>query len=347
LGLAGPFGDAVGRPMRLAALLAVEEINAAGGIEGRSVELVAADDFGDPDSAVVVAARLVSQGVTAVVGHVYSGTTLAAAPVYGAGPDPVAVVTPSSSAPELSEAGDHVFRLCPTDLEHGAALANWVRRGLGLERGGVLYLNDAYGRGVRQSFLSRFAGTAGRAPQAFPYLGTRPAVGAYLDRLAAEKDSIQFLIVAGNRDEGVEILRQARARGLTVPVLGADGLEGIETAGSLAEGVYLTAAYLPMVETDQNQRFVGAFRTRFPEAGAPNQPAAATYDAVYLLREVLVRAGVSKTAVLRGLAATGRELPAYQGVTGVIAFDEQGDLQRSPVLIGVVRNGAVEVAARR
>ncbi|HEX9754232.1 MAG TPA: ABC transporter substrate-binding protein, partial [Gemmatimonadales bacterium] len=88
LGLAGPFGDAVGRPMRLAALLAVEEINAAGGIEGRSVELVAADDFGDPDSAVVVAARLVSQGVTAVVGHVYSGTTLAAAPVYGAGPDP-------------------------------------------------------------------------------------------------------------------------------------------------------------------------------------------------------------------------------------------------------------------
>lgn len=333
--------------MRLAALLAVDEINAAGGIEGRPLELVAGDDFGDPDAAVVVATHLVSQGVTAVIGHVYSGTTLAAAPVYGGGPDPVAVVTPSSSAPELSEAGEHVFRLCPTDLEHGAALANWVLNGLGLARGGVLYLNDAYGRGVRQSFLSRFAGTGGRVPLAFPYLGTRPVVDAYLDRLSAEKDSVQFLIVAGNRDEGVEILRQARARGITVPVLGADGLEGIETAGALAEGVYLTAAYLPMLETAQNRQFVQGYRTRFPDAGAPNQPAAATYDAVYLLREVLIRGGVSRSAVIRGLAAMGRDLPPYQGVTGVIAFDERGDLQRRPVLIGVVRNGAVEVADRR
>ena len=82
IGLAGPFSDPVGAPMKRAAELAVEEINAAGGVRGRPLELVTRDDFGDPDSAVAVASALEAAKVVAVIGHVYSGTTLAAAPVY-------------------------------------------------------------------------------------------------------------------------------------------------------------------------------------------------------------------------------------------------------------------------
>ena len=345
IGLAGPLADAVGRPMRLAAEMAVAEINAGGGIEGRPLELSERDDAGDPDSAVQVAADLTRLGVVAVIGHVFSGTTLAAAPIYADAPSPVPVITPSSSAPEVAQAGNHVFRLCPTDLEHGAALATWIRSGLGLDRGAVLYLNNPYGRGIRQAFVTRLEAMGGVVIESDPYLGATPNVGPYLDRIAAS-GTAQFLVVAGNREDATVILTQARARGITLPVLGGDGLEGIEAAGSLAEGVYATAAYLPGLDTQENQRFVRAYQARYPEAGAPNQPAAASYDAVYLLRDVIRARGATRRDIREGLAVLGDELPPHQGVTGVLAFDGRGGLARMPVLISVIRNGSVALAKR-
>ncbi|HWB42650.1 MAG TPA: ABC transporter substrate-binding protein, partial [Gemmatimonadales bacterium] len=270
---------------------------------------------------------------------------LAAAPVYNGGDNPVAAISPSSSSPEVSSAGDHTFRVCPSDLAHGAALAQWVRRQLGYQRGAVLYLNDQYGRGIRQTFVSQFLRLGGQLQSVDPYLGDTPDVGPYLDRMARRKD-IEFLVVAGNRGEAEEVLRQARRRGLNVPVLGGDGLEGIESAGDLAEGVYLTSSYFPTLPTRANRKFVEAYRRKFPRAGMPNQPAAATYDAIHLLREVIARAGTDRQAVRRALAAVGSETPAYTGVTGVVAFDAAGDVPDQNVYIGRVRGGAVELANR-
>lgn len=345
IGVAGSFSDPIGLPMLLAAELAAEEINASGGINGRALELVTRDDYADTDSAVFVAGDLYDTDVAAVVGHLFSGTTLAAAPVYNGGDNPVAAISPSSSSPEVSSAGDHTFRVCPSDLAHGAALAQWVRRQLGYQRGAVLYLNDQYGRGIRRTFVSQFLRLGGQLQSVDPYLGDTPDVGPYLDRMARRKD-IEFLIVAGNRGEAEEVLRQARRRGVNVPVLGGDGLEGIESAGELAEGVYLTSAYFPTLPTRANRRFVEAYRRKFPRAGMPNQPAAATYDAIHLLREVIARAGTDRQAVRRALAAVGRETPAYTGVTGVVAFDAKGDVPDQNVYIGKVRGGAVELANR-
>ena len=127
IGLAGSLSDPVGVPMKRAAELAVEEINAAGGIGGRPLQLVQRDDYADVDSAVFVASDLYEAGVAAVIGHLFSSTTLAAAPVYNGGEDPVAAISPSSSSPDISTAGDYTFRICPSDLAHGAALAKWVR----------------------------------------------------------------------------------------------------------------------------------------------------------------------------------------------------------------------------
>jgi branched-chain amino acid transport system substrate-binding protein len=342
IGLAGSLSDPVGVPMKHAAELAVEEINAAGGIDGRPLELVQRDDYADPDSAVFVATDLYEAGVSAVIGHLFSGTTLAAAPVYNGGPDPVAAISPSSSSPEVSSAGDYTFRICPSDLAHGAALARWAHDTLGLQRGAVLYLNDQYGRGVRQTFVKDFTRRGGVLQSIDPYLGDVPQVGPYLDRLA--KTGTDFLVVAGNRGEAEEILRQARKRGLTMPVLGGDGLEGIEEAGALAEGVYLSSAYLPSLATPANKNFLQAYRKKFPTAGLPNQPAAATYDAVYLLRDVIARAGTKRQAVRRELARVGSGVPAFRGVTGVVAFDAKGDVPNQAVYIGVVHNGAVRLA---
>jgi branched-chain amino acid transport system substrate-binding protein len=343
IGLAGSLSDPVGVPMKRAAELAVEEINATGGIQGRPIELIERDDYADPDSAVFVATDLYQAGVSAVIGHLFSGPTLAAAPVYNGGADPVAAISPSSSSPDVSTAGDYTFRICPSDLAHGAALARWVHDSLHLERGAVLYLNDQYGRGVRQTFVRDFTRRGGVVLAIDPYLGETPQVGAYLDRLA-KIGRVEFLVVAGNRGEAEEILRQARTRGLMMPVLGGDGLEGIEEAGAIADGVFLSSAYLPTVGTPANRAFIQAYRKKFPSAGLPNQPAAATYDAVYLLRDVIARAGAKRADVRRALAQVGSSAPAFKGVTGTVAFDMRGDVPNQTVYIGMVRDGTVRLA---
>jgi branched-chain amino acid transport system substrate-binding protein len=343
IGLAGSLSDPVGLPMKRAAELAVEQINASGGIKGRPIELIERDDYADPDSAVFVATDLYEAGVSAVIGHLFSSTTLAAAPVYNRGTAPVAAISPSSSSPDVTTAGDYTFRICPSDLAHGAALARWVHDTLGLERGALLYLNNQYGRGVRQMFVREFTRRGGVLLASDPYLGDTPKVGPYLDRLA-KIGGAQFLVIAGNRGEGEEILRQARQRGLQMPVLGGDGLEGIEEAGAIADGLYLSSAYLPTIVSPANRAFLQAYRKKFPTAGLPNQPAAATYDAVYLLRDVITRAGPEREAVRRELARVGTGAPAFQGVTGKIAFDARGDVPNQTVYIGMVRDGAVNLA---
>src|SRR5215210_5772714 len=346
IGLAGSLSDPVGVPMKRAAELAVEEINAKGGVNGRPLELIERDDFADPDSAVFVASDLYEAGVSAVIGHLFSGTTIAASPVYNGGSDPVAAISPSSSSPEISTAGDYTFRVCPSDLAHGVALARWVYDTLGLRRGAVLYLNDQYGRGVRQTFVRDYLRRGGELVSIDPYLGDTPDVGPYLDRLV-KIGRVQFLMIAGNRSEAEEILRQSRGRGLQMPVLGGDGLEGIEEAGAIADGVYLSAAYLPTLSTASNRAFVQAYRKRFPGAGLPNQPAAATYDAVYLLRNVLAKSGPKRADVRRALAQVGTALPAFKGVTGTVAFDMRGDVPNQAVYIGVVRDGGVHLASHQ
>jgi branched-chain amino acid transport system substrate-binding protein len=343
IGLAGPFTDPVGAPMKLAAEMAVDEINASGGIEGRKLELVERDDYGDPDSAVAAAVDLEAAGVVAVVGDVFSGTTLAAAPVYNSARHPVVQLSPSSSSPEVTNAGEYTFRICPSDLAHGAALARYAREQLRYSRGAVLYLNDEYGRGIRQTFVTDFVRQGGTVLESDPYLGSTPDVGPYVQRLA-DRGTAQFLLVAGNRSEAEEILRRARAQGVRAPVLGGDGLEGIESAGQLAEGTYVTAAYMAAIDSPRNRKFVEAYGRRYPTAGAPNQPAAATYDAIYLLADVIRRTGTNRRAIRDGLAAVGTSAPAFEGVTGTIAFDLNGDVPRQPVIVGVVRNGKVVVA---
>jgi len=338
IGLAGPLTDPVGAPMLRAAELAVDEINRSGGINGRSIELIARDDFGEPDSAVGVAERLVDEGVVAVVGHIFSGTTLASAPVYNAAH--ITQISPSSSSPLVTNAGAFTFRVCPSDIRQGASLARFAAERLGFRRGTILYLNDEYGRGIRATFASEFSQLGGTIDAVDPYLGERPDVGPFLERLARRATS-QFVFIGGNLGEAEEALRLARARGIKVPFMGGDALEGLEAAGALAEGTYISNAYLASFDTPKNRAFVAAYAKRFPTAPPPNQPAAATYDSFYLLREILMRTGTDRDAIRAAVARVGLEDPAFSGVTGEIAFDENGDVPRQRVVIGRVESGQV------
>lgn len=338
LGLAGPFTDPVGAPMQRAARLAVERINAAGGVNGRPLALIELDDRGDPDSAIAVAAVLRSSPAVAVVGHLWSTTTLAAAPVYGSAAVALPMVTPSSSSPEVTWLGEHVFRVCPSDGAHGTALADWARQALAAERAGVLYFNDDYGRGVRQAFESRFRQRGGTVVGSYPYLDAGRDAAAYLDRLALE-DSLGAILLAGYPEDAVVVLEQARQRGITLPVLGGDALEGVEVAGPVAEGVLVSAAWFPDGRTPEAREFLDAYAAAFPETPPPNQPAAATWDAVHLLAAVLRTTDGTRGTLRAALASVGTGLPAHEGVTGPIGFDEHGDLAQSRIGVTVVRGG--------
>ena len=336
IGLAGPFSDPVGAPMKQAAEFAVAQINASGGIGGRPVELVARDDFGEPDSAVSVATDLVGAGVVAVIGHVYSGTTLATAPVYNdAG---ITQISPSSTTPRISDAGDYTFRVCPSDLQQGAALAHFAAERLGFRRGTIFYLNDEYGRGLRATFASEFARLGGKLDEVVPYLGDTPDLSIFLERVARRGTS-EFIFIGGNRGEAEQALATARARGIKIPFLGGDGLEGIEQAAALAEGTYVSNGYLASLDTPRNNEFVAAWSSRFPDGSEPNQPAAATYDILFLLRGVIAKVGTDRAKIRDAVADIGRRSPAYQGVTGDIAFDARGDVPKQRVVIGVVARG--------
>lgn len=339
IGMQGTYGDPLGRPQRFGAELAVKQINDAGGIDGRLLELVEADDKGDPDSAVTAALTLANSDVVAVVGGSFSGPTLAAAPVYNDPANPVVQITPSGSNPDITYAGEWTFRVCPSDLSHAAALARFVRQTLRLDRGVILYMNNGYGRGFRDAFEAEFVRLGGTVLQADPYLPEKVKDAApFVDRVAIDP-RVQFILAASYVDDGAELLRMARTRGVTLPFLGGDGLEGIERQGAVAEGTYQTAAYLANLSTTANTQWVAQYHAAFPQEPPPNQTAVATYDAVNLLAKLIADVGTDRTALRNALAEVGTARPAYDGVSGRIAFDSLGDVPEKRVLIAQARGG--------
>lgn len=341
IGVAGPFSQARGVSMRHAAQLAADEINTRGGIGGRPLELVFADDSGRDSLAVVVAQRLRNDPrVVAVVGHLTSGTSIAAGRVYGSGVDPVVMISPSASSPDLSGINPYVFRVCPSDLTHGPQLARFVRQRLGAARAGVIYINNDYGRGVRRTFVAEFVRLGGTIVSEDPYLPATTSLEPYLTRLGGSDPEV--LVLATERAGAELALREMAQLGLRWPVVGGDALTGIEAAsgGALAEGVRVSSAYLADRPGERNAAFVEAYAQAF--AGQrPDHRGAGAYDILHLLARVLAESGTARRSIREHLA----RMPAFEGVTGRIDFNDQGDVPDKPVVIGVVRAGRLVTEA--
>lgn len=342
LGVAGPMQQANGRSMHNAAIMAVEEINRDGGVRGRPLQLLVKDDRGTAEGAIEAALSLRDNpSVVAVVGHIGSAATHAAAEIYNEPGNGLVELSPASSSPRISNAGPWTFRVCPTDLQHGGSLAEQAHGLLGVRRAAVLYENDTYGRGVLETFAAAFEQLGGTVVARDPLLPGRSSeeaqgdVDPYLER--ALQRGVDAILIGGQSSTGLGIIRAARERGFEGPVLGADGLTGIRSAGPVAEGVFVSSAYLPDRPTAASRRFVEAYQKRFGEL--PDHRAAGGYDAVYLLARVIEDAGADRQAIRDALAEVGRTRPAFEGVTGTIAFDENGDLLRKEVAVGVVRDG--------
>lgn len=338
LGLAGPFSQPRGASMQHAAELAVREINARGGVRGRQLALRVMDDSARPDVAIRTARELVNDpAVVAVIGHLTSGTSLAAGRVYGAARRPVVMVSPSASSPDLSGVNPFVFRVCPSDLSHGAQLARFARQTLGARRVGVIYVDDDYGRGLRLSFAAEFRRLGGEIVAEDPMLPNTASLEPYLSRLRTT-GNVDALMLATERGGAELALRDMARLGQRWATIGGDALTGIEAAGPLAEGVRLSTAYLADRPGERNERFVEAYARAYP-GERPDHRGAGAYDIVHLLATVVAAAGTGRDDVRERLAHVGTGVPAYEGVTGTIAFDGRGDVPAKSVVIGAVRGG--------
>lgn len=325
--------------MLRAAQLAVNQINAKGGVRGRPLELRIVDDSGDEDTAVRVAEKLYADpSVVAVVGHLSSSATIAAARVYAGGATPVAMISPAASSPALSGISPYVFRVCPSDLQHGPRLARYAWQALGARRAGIIYINNEYGRGIRGTFAAEFTGLGGTVVEADPYVATTPSLEPYLSRM--HRAGVDMLLLAAERPGAELALREMRTLGLHWPVEGGDALTGIEADGVLAEGLRLSSAYLPDRRDERNVAFVAEYGRAFG-GQRPDHRGAGAYDIVRLLARAIEEAGNDRNAVRAYLARVGHGKPPFGGVTGTIAFDADGDVAGKTVAIGVVHDGVL------
>lgn len=339
IGLAGPFSQPRGVAMQHGAQLAVDQINARGGVRGRPLKLRLADDSASEDAAARAAQGLYDNpAVLAVVGHLTSDASIVAAQVYGGGTNPVTMISPSASSPDLSGISPFVFRICPSDSSHGAALAKFAWQTLAARRAGILFISDAYGRGVRKTFATDFARLGGMVVEADPYVPATRSFEPYLSRM--RRAGIDVLLLAADRAGAEMALEELRTLGIHWPVIGGDALAGIETAGTLAEGMWISSAYLPDRVGEQNAAFVADY-TRAHPGERPDHRGASAYDIVNLLAQAISAAGPSRRAVRDYVARVGNGLPAFAGVTGKIAFDDAGDVPSKGVVIAVVRGGRV------
>lgn len=338
IGVTGPFSQPRGVSMQRAAQLAEDEINARGGVRGRLVKLRIVDDSGLEDRAVRVAEEFYGDpNLVAVVGHLTSGASIAAAQVYGGGTTPVVMISPSASSPDLSGISPYAFRVCPSDLSYGTQLARFAWQSLGARRAGVVYINNDYGRGVRRTFVAEFTRLGGTVTEEDPYLPTTASLEPYLARMRL-RGGVDVLMLAAERGGAELALREMQRLSIRWRVLGGDALTGIEGMGALAEGVHVSLPYLPEQPGEPNTAFVTAYaRTYLGQR--PDHRGAGTYDILQLLARALGEAGPDRRALRDYIAQVGRGKLAFEGATGTIAFDDHGDVPAKPVVIGVVRGG--------
>jgi branched-chain amino acid transport system substrate-binding protein len=345
IGVTGPFSQPRGVSMKAGAELARDEINKAGGIDGRPIELVFADDSASVDAAVRIANEFrANKKMVAVIGHLTSGPTAAAAPIYNGEGSPMALISPSASAPALTEDGGRaVFRICPTDFAHGQALARAARNSLRARTAAILYENDTYGRGVSANFVADFRQLGGTILSEDPYNKAISSFEPYLRRLQ-QRGGADVILIAGTRDGAERILATRDSLKIKSTVLAGDGVVGIEATGK-SEGLYISSAWLPDRPDPTSQAFVAAYRAA--EAGAtPDHRGAGAYDILHILARAISAVGTDRVKIVDYLGGVGSATPAYDGVTGRISFDENGDAKEKPVAVGVVRSKLLVTATQ-
>lgn len=311
------FGVAVDNAVRLA----VEEINAAGGILGAQVEVSTKDDQGTPAETVTAFNSLLSEGVTAIVGGVISSCTSAITGL--ANDEEIVIISGCSTADSITTKDDYVFRSCFKDSFQGKMIVEYAKS-KGLKEAAVLYATgDPYSSGLRDTF-KKCAEENGIEIVAEQSTSAMDAVdfSSQLSTIAAVQPDFIFTPYYYSA-LGPYIIPQARAAGFDGIIMGPDGFDGMEsyTTGDLKvyDNIFFTNHYSAEDKSDKVQNFVKAYTEKYG-AESLNAFAALSYDAMYMIKQAIEEAGSTDSSAIRD-AMSGMH---YVGVTGDMTLDETG-----------------------
>lgn len=325
------FGQSTSNGLRLA----IAEFNAAGGLNGKKIELVEYDDKGDAKEAGAVVTRLVSRDrVAAVIGEVASGLSLAGAPVCQAAGVPM--ISPSSTNPRVTKVGNMIFRVCFIDPFQGFVCAKFAFENKKLKRIAILQDQAApYSVGLADEFEKAFKGMGGTITTRQSYNGGEADFNA---RLTAIRDTNpEMIFVPGYYTDVANIAIQARKIGITVPLLGGDGWDSAkltEIAGKSIEGSFYSNHSSPEDPSPVIQDFMRKYRDEY--GASPDALAALGYDAGNLLFSAMKK---SKSLGGADLAAAIGETKDFKAVTGNITIDAERNAVKSAVVLEL-RGGA-------
>lgn len=316
--------------------MAVEEINAAGGVKGKKVELVSYDNKSEPAEATTLATKLMTQDkVLAIIGPATSGGFKATVPV--ALKNKVPVVSGSATADDVtvdaSGVKEYAFRTCFNDSFQGTAMANYAAKNLSAKS--VLIIKDSssdYAKGLAENFKKTFTAAGGTIVGEEAYVAGDTDFNAILTRVKGQQFDAIYL--PGYYQEAGLIIKAARALGITTPVLGGDGFDSpdlLKLGGAAAlNNVYFTNHYSSLDKDPKVVKFIADFKTKYGEE--PNAFHALGYDTAKFVVDAIGRSSaLNGEAVKTALAET----KDFEAVTGKLSVDANHNPIKAIVVIGL------------
>ncbi|MFK8251258.1 ABC transporter substrate-binding protein [Ancylobacter terrae] len=335
--MTGPSAE-TGQRMKAGIELAVKEINAAGGIKGKTLVVDFYDDEGKPESAAAVAQKIASDSaVVGVIGHINSSATMAAMPIYKrAG---LTEISGNSSAFKVTHMGyDNIFRVIINDQGQAPVAMKHIVEKEGRKKIAIIYENSDYGKGAMESAKKTAESLGAKVVAAETYQpGVDRDFAAQLTKIMAASPDALFL--AGQYGEGGAIFNQAYRLGLTtdgkVLKAGFDGLRQgpfIDLAGKDAvEGLLIFASFNSLSDAPKTAEFREKTQRLFGHP--PTEQEAHNYDVTFIYKAAL-EAGATKETMTEFVRKTNME-----GVSGHLQFDENGDVKGKEMVIFTVKDG--------
>ena len=313
-------------------LLAVEEINAAGGVLGKKIELLTEDTQSKQGESQTVVNKLVARdGVVAVLGEVASSRSIEAAKVCQDSKIPM--ISPSSTNPKVTETGDYIFRVCFTDILQGKILANFAGGKLQAKKVAIFTdVKSDYSKGLAKYFKEAFVASGGQVVAELDFNGGDKDFKGQLTEIKSKNPDAVF-IPAYYTDVAL-ICIQAKQLGLAAPMFGGDGWESedlIKLGKEAVEGNYFSTHSAADSSDPRVKNFVEVYRKRF-NGKTPDAMAMLGHDSAKILAEAMKRAGTTDGAKVRDALAATKD---FEGVTGKITIDAKRDATKPMVIIQV------------
>lgn len=331
----GVYGDTTGatssfgQSTKNGIQLAFDEINAAGGVGGKKLEMLFEDDQGRPEQAKTVASKLINQDkVVALLGEVASTNSLAAAPV--AQEAKVPMITPSSTNPKVTEVGDYISRVCFIDPFQGSVMAKFAANTLKAKTAAIIGdVNSDYSKGLTQFFEQEFTRLGGQVVAKEAYTQQDPDFKGQLTKIRNLNPDVIY--VPGYYGQVGIIVKQARELGMNMPMMGGDGWDSPDLwklGGAALKNAYISNHYAADNPAPEIQNFVKAYKAKFNVA--PDSLAALAYDSAKVLADAIKRAGGTDSAKLKDAINATKN---FAGVTGTISLDAQRNAVKSAVVL--------------